>query len=56
MFCYEIPTNILQASDYSQMTVCVLYRIIQPEEDHHYLQQDLNCIIIIHWTKQWQMN
>ena len=33
---------------------CVLYRIIQSEEDHHYLQQDLNCII--HCTKQWQMN
>ena len=32
----------------------VLYRIIQSEEDHHYLQQDLNCII--HWTEQWQMN
>ena len=32
---------------------CVLYRIVQSEQDHHYLQQDLSCII--HWTNQWQM-
>ena len=32
---------------------CALYRIIQSEEDHHYLQQDLICII--HWTKRWQI-
>ena len=32
---------------------CVLYQIIQSEQDHHQLQLDLNRII--HWTKQWQM-
>jgi len=29
---------------------CVLYQIIQSEQDHHYLQQDLNRITIF-WTK-----
>ena len=33
---------------------CVLYRVIQSEQDHHHLQQDLNYII--QWTKHWQMS
>jgi len=53
LYINDITTNIsssirLFADD------CVLYRIIQSEQDHHHLQQDLNCII--DWTKRWQMN
>ena len=33
---------------------CVLYRIIQTPSDHHYLQNDLDTIIL--WANQWQMN
>jgi len=38
MFLLYITTDI--SSD-----DCILYRIIQSEQDHHYLQQYLNCII-----------
>ena len=34
---------------------CVLYRVIQSEQDHHHLQQDL-IYGIIKWTKHWQMS
>ena len=33
---------------------CVLYRIIQTPSDHHYLQNDLDAIIL--WANKWQMN
>ena len=33
---------------------CVLYRIIQTLSDYHYLQNDLDTIIL--WANQWQMN
>ena len=33
---------------------CVLYRIIQTPNDHHYLQNDLDTIIL--WANKWQMN
>ena len=33
---------------------CALYRVIQSEQDHHNLQQNLNYNI--QWTKHWQMS
>ena len=47
----------LQVSDHLLTTGYILYRVIQTEEDHHCLQQDLDRII--KWTKvtkQWQMD
>ena len=33
---------------------CVLYRVIQTPTDHHYLQNDLDTIIL--WANtEWQM-
>jgi len=37
-----LPLIFLQVSNYLQVTVyCIKYQIIQYEQDHHYLQQDL---------------
>jgi len=32
---------------------CVVYRIIESDQDQHYLQSDLD--LILNWSKVWQM-